>query len=135
MTVSEAIQAVVSGRRLSEEQAADAAGAIMGGLATPSQIAGLLVALRMRGETADEIAGFARAARAAATPVTPRSDGLLDTCGTGGDASGTFNVSTATGFVAAAAGCRVAKHGNRAASSMCGSAAASLSDGCRDTTR
>ncbi len=122
MTVPEAIQAVVAGRRLSEQQASDAASAIMAGQATPSQIAGLLVALRMRGETADEIAGFVRAARAAATPVTPRSDGLLDTCGTGGDGSGTFNISTVTGFVAAAAGCRVAKHGNRSVSSRCGSA-------------
>jgi len=122
MTVPEAIQAVVAGRRLSEQQASDAANAIMAGQATPAQIAGFLVALRMRGETADEIAGFVRAARAAATPVLPRSDGLLDTCGTGGDGSGTFNISTATGFVAAAAGCRVAKHGNRSVSSRCGSA-------------
>src|SRR5437763_14470235 len=93
----------------------------MRGDATPAQIAGFLVALRMKGETADEITGFARTARAMATPI--EVDGaLLDTCGTGGDGLATFNISTLSAIVAAACGARVAKHGNRAASSLCGSA-------------
>src|SRR5258708_11075162 len=93
----------------------------MRGDATPVQIAGFLVALRMKGETVDEIAGFARAARAVAHPIEIEG-ALLDTCGTGGDGLATFNISTLSAIVAAASGAKVAKHGNRAASSMCGSA-------------
>jgi anthranilate phosphoribosyltransferase len=97
---------------------------IMSGGATDAQIAAYLMALRMKGETKDEIAGSARAMRANAHRVVTRFDSadLLDTCGTGGDKSGTFNISTTVAFVAAGAGVRVAKHGNRASSSKCGSA-------------
>ncbi|HKC18223.1 MAG TPA: anthranilate phosphoribosyltransferase [Candidatus Dormibacteraeota bacterium] len=117
----DAIAKLVKRENLSEEQAAAAFEIIIRGDATPSQIAGFLVALRMKGETAEEIAGFARTARAMATPI--EVDGaLLDTCGTGGDGMATFNISTLSAIVAAACGARVAKHGNRAASSLCGSA-------------
>src|SRR5262249_14699121 len=115
-------QAVVHGRTLDEHQAAAVAQSIIAGQATAAQIAGLLVALRMRGETVDEITGFVRAVRAGATTPAISSDDVIDTCGTGGDGCGTFNISTAAAFVAAAAGCRVAKHGNRSVSSRCGSA-------------
>jgi anthranilate phosphoribosyltransferase len=117
----EAIAKLVRCEPLSEDEAASAFEIIMRGDATPVQIAGFLVALRMKGETPDEITGFARTARAVATPI--QVDGaLLDTCGTGGDGLATFNISTLSAIVAAACGARVAKHGNRAASSMCGSA-------------
>jgi len=117
----DAIAKVVRCENLTEEEAASAFEVIMRGDATPSQIAGFMVALRMKGETVDELTGFARTARALATPISV--DGaLLDTCGTGGDGLATFNISTLAGIVAAACGARVAKHGNRAASSMCGSA-------------
>ena len=119
--IREAISAAVAARDLTEEQAAGVMEQIMSGEATPAQLAAFLTALRLKGETVDEIAGMARVMRAKACRVD--CDGaLLDTCGTGGDASGTFNVSTAAAFVAAAAGARVAKHGNRAMSSRCGSA-------------
>jgi anthranilate phosphoribosyltransferase len=95
--------------------------AIMRDEATPSQIAGFIVALRMKGETVEEITGMARTARALATPIAIEGD-LLDVVGTGGDGAGTFNISTLSAVVAAAVGVRVAKHGNRAASSKCGSA-------------
>ncbi len=96
---------------------------IMNGGASDAQIGAYLMALRMKGETIEEITGSARAMRAAASTVPTNVDGdLLDTCGTGGDKSGTFNISTTVAFVAAAAGIPVAKHGNRAASSKCGSA-------------
>jgi anthranilate phosphoribosyltransferase len=119
--VIEAIAKLARCQSLSEDEAAAAFEEIMRGDATPVQIAGLLVALRMKGETVDEIAGFARTARAMATPITVEGD-LLDTCGTGGDGLLTFNISTLAAIVAAACGARVAKHGNRAASSACGSA-------------
>jgi anthranilate phosphoribosyltransferase len=119
--VIEAIAKVVRCENLTEAEAASAFETIIRGDATQVQIAGFLVALRMKGETAEEITGFARTARAMATPI--HVDGaLLDTCGTGGDGLATFNISTLSAIVAAACGARVAKHGNRAASSLCGSA-------------
>jgi anthranilate phosphoribosyltransferase len=122
MTIREAIAALIRRESLSEAEAADAVGEIMEGGATPAQIGAFLVLLRHKGETVDELTGAARAMRAKVTPV--HSDGrvLLDTCGTGGDGARTFNVSTAAGLVAAAAGCTVAKHGNRAISGAVGGA-------------
>ena len=117
----DAIAKLVRCESLTEQEAAAAFEVIMHGDATPSQIAGFLVALRIKGETADEITGFARTVRAMATPIDIEGD-LLDTCGTGGDGLATFNISTLAAIVAAACGARVAKHGNRAASSQCGSA-------------
>src|SRR5437870_4112877 len=120
-SVIEALGKLVKCENLTEEEAASAFEVIMRGDATPSQIAGFMVALRMKGETPEELTGFARTARAVATPI--EVDGaLLDTCGTGGDGLATFNISTLAAIVAAACGARVAKHGNRAASSLCGSA-------------
>ena len=116
-----AIRLVVDGCHLEEERAHGAASRIMAGEATPAQIAALLVALRMKGETLGEIVAFARAMREQARPIRLSRD-AIDTCGTGGDGAGTFNVSTVAAFVAAGAGCHVAKHGNRAVSSRCGSA-------------
>src|SRR3989454_3973028 len=117
----EAIAKLIKCENLTEEEAASAFAVIMRGDATPSQIAGFVIALRIKGETVEELTGFARTARSVATPI--RVDGaLLDTCGTGGDGLATFNISTLAAIVAAACGARVAKHGNRAASSLCGSA-------------
>ncbi|HSS92996.1 MAG TPA: anthranilate phosphoribosyltransferase [Candidatus Dormibacteraeota bacterium] len=117
----ESIARLVRCESLSEAEAAAAFETIMRGDATPVQIAGFMVALRMKGETVEELTGFARAARAFATPIEVDGE-LLDTCGTGGDGLLTFNISTLAAIVAAACGAKVAKHGNRAASSMCGSA-------------
>ncbi len=119
--VQAGIQALVGGRSLTQDEAAAAAEEIMAGDATPAQIAGFLVALRLRGETAEEMAGMAKTMRAKALSV-PVEGQVVDVVGTGGDAMGTFNISTAAAFVAAAAGVRVAKHGNRAASGSVGSA-------------
>jgi len=117
----DAIAKLIKCENLTEQEAASAFEVIMRGDATPSQIAGFVVALRIKGETVEEITGFAKTARAMATPI--QVDGaLLDTCGTGGDGLATFNISTLAAIVAAACGARVAKHGNRAASSLCGSA-------------
>ena len=117
----DAIAKLVRCENLTEDEAAAAFEVIMRGDATPSQIAGFMVALRMKGETPEELTGFARTARAVATPIEVGGD-LLDTCGTGGDGLATFNISTLSAIIAAACGARVAKHGNRAASSLCGSA-------------
>src|SRR3990172_5429334 len=116
--IVEAISKVVERGDLSYEEARSVMGEIMEGRATEAQIASLITALRMKGETIDEIAGFARAMREHAQAVVPRSGELLDTCGTGGDGSGTFNISTTAAFVAAGAGARIAKHGNRSVSSQ-----------------
>ncbi len=105
---------------LTEEEAGAAMATIMDGQATPAQIGALLLGLAVRGETEDEVVGFARTMRAKAVQL--RSQGAVDTCGTGGDGSGTFNISTLASLVVAACGVPVAKHGNRAASSQCGSA-------------
>jgi len=115
---------IIRHENLTAAEAEEAMTIIMTGQATPAQIGGDLVALRMKGETVDEIVGSARAMRAQASRVPYRPDGtpLLDTAGTGGDGAHTFNISTAAAFVIAGAGRRVAKHGNRAASSQCGSA-------------
>ena len=115
------ITGILAGRSLSEETAARAMGEIMEGAATPAQIAGFVVALRAKGETTDEITGLVRAMRSFSQKVDVTAD-VVDTCGTGGDRAGTFNVSTAAALVCAGAGAKVAKHGNRAASSRCGSA-------------
>src|SRR5207302_11398185 len=118
----EAIQSAIEGRHLTRAQAAAAVDAMLDGTAPPTLIAALLIALRVKGETPDEIAGAAQALRARAARVEVSLDRLVDTCGTGGDGAQTFNISTTSAFVAAAAGARVAKLGNRAASSKCGSA-------------
>src|SRR5918911_1840022 len=112
---------VATGARLSESEAETAFDIMMSGNATPSQMGGFLMALRVRGETVEEITGAARTMRAKALKLTA-PPGAIDTCGTGGDASGTFNISTAAALVAAACGVPVAKHGNRALSSRSGSA-------------
>ncbi len=119
-----AIRVVVDGGELSADDATAAMNAIMTGGATGAQIGALITALRMRGETVEEIAGFARAMRRHALRVEIDANGppLVDTCGTGGDAADTFNISTTAAFVIAGAGVRVAKHGNRAVTSRCGSA-------------
>jgi anthranilate phosphoribosyltransferase len=117
-----AIGQLLDGHDLSRDEARAAMDTIMSGEGTPAQIGGFLVALRLKGETADEIAGCAEAMRAHVLPVRPRRDDLVDTAGTGGDGGRTFNISTAAALVAAAAGAGVAKHGNRAVSSASGSA-------------
>jgi anthranilate phosphoribosyltransferase len=131
--ITEAVRALVDRRDLTRIEAAAAMEAIMSGAATNAQIAAFLTALRMKGETVEELIGFAQVMRQKVVRIRTRADEvaaltgtdremLIDTCGTGGDATGTFNVSTATAFVVAGAGLRVAKHGNRSVSSLCGSA-------------
>ena len=120
-TVRAALAAVVDGRTLTIDEARAAMGAVMDGEATPAQLAALLVALRMRGETTDELAGFAGAMRDRVVRVEA-PPGTIDLVGTGGDGSGTFNISTAAALVVAASGVPVAKHGNRAITSRSGSA-------------
>lgn len=120
--IKEAISKVVEGENLTSEEASLVMDEIMKGRATPSQIASFITALRMKGETPEEIAGMARKMREMARNISSEKEGVLDTCGTGGDGLKTFNISTAAAFVAAGAGVPVAKHGNRAVSSECGSA-------------
>jgi anthranilate phosphoribosyltransferase len=117
-----ALAELLEGRHLSRAQAREVMDQIMRGEATQAQIGGFLIAMRLNGETADEIAGCAEAMRAHVLPVRPQRDDLVDTAGTGGDGAGTINISTAAAIVAAAAGAGVAKHGNRAVSSASGSA-------------
>jgi anthranilate phosphoribosyltransferase len=115
------ISTLMRGDSLTEQESSEAMTEIMEGAATPAQIAGFVVALRSKGESVDEIAGMVRTMRSYGEKVDVDGE-LLDTCGTGGDRTGTFNVSTAAAIVCAGAGVKVAKHGNRAASSRCGSA-------------
>ncbi len=133
LDIVDAIKRVVDGQHLGRAEAESVMDGIMTGKTTDAQIAAFLTALRMKCETVEELIGFAKVMRAKAAPVNPRSgvaaslsgtdrEMLVDTCGTGGDATGTFNISTATAFVVAGAGVRVAKHGNRSVSSLCGSA-------------
>ena len=119
--IKEAIETLVFGQSLSVDEAARVMEEIMTGEATPAQFGAFVTALRLKGETVDEIAGLARVMRARAAQVTI-SEPTVDTCGTGGDAFGTFNISTTAAFVVAGAGLKVAKHGNRAMTSKCGSA-------------
>jgi len=119
--LTRAIDAVASGRDLSADEASEVLAVIMAGDASETQIAGLLIALRTKGETVEELAGLARTMRSFATPVTTSRTDLVDTAGTGGGRS-TFNVSTTAALIAAGAGCAVAKHGNRSATSKSGSA-------------
>ena len=120
--LQQALAALSQRESLSEQQTAEVFGAVMRGDATPVQMAALLMGLRVKGETAEEVAGAARALRGAMVAVAAAGDGLVDTCGTGGGRVSTFNISTAAAFVAAGAGARVAKHGNRSFTSRCGSA-------------
>jgi len=122
MDIQSAIRAVSEHRDLSGEEMTSVMRTIMSGEATQAQIGGFLIGLRMKGETVQEIAAAATVMRELATPVDVEAEHLVDTCGTGGDGSSTFNISTASAFVVAGAGARVAKHGNRSASSSSGSA-------------
>jgi anthranilate phosphoribosyltransferase len=118
----ELIEKLLRQEDLTSSEAADAMAAIMRGEAAPAQIAGLLVGLSMKGERPSELVGFARAMRQEAVKLSQAAGEVFDTCGTGGDRSGSFNISTAAAIVLAASGVRVAKHGNRSVSSRCGSA-------------
>ena len=122
MDMQAAIRSVTERRDLPEADMIEVMRLIMTGEATPAQIGGFLIGLRMKGETVDEITAAARVMRELATPVPVSGEHLVDTCGTGGDGASTFNISTASAIVTAAAGARVAKHGNRSVSSSCGSA-------------
>ena len=120
--IAEAIKKLIDRRDLERREMYDVFGYVMDGKATDVQKSAFLVALRMKGETADEITGAAMAMRERVTPLQTNGADVIDTCGTGGDGRGTFNISTVAAIVAAAAGAMVAKHGNRAVSSSCGSA-------------
>lgn len=120
--IDKAIRKVIDGQHLERAEMAEVFGEMMDGRASDVQKSALLVALRMKGETAEEITGAAMAMRERVTPLSVDGDRIVDTCGTGGDGRGTFNVSTVAAIVAAGAGASVAKHGNRAVSSACGSA-------------
>jgi len=120
--IKELISKVVSGQDLSSQEAVEAMNCIMGGDATAAQIAGFITALRMKGETVEEVAGAAASMRRHANYIDAGAQSVVDTCGTGGDGLNTFNISTTSAFVVAGAGIPVAKHGNRAVSSQCGSA-------------
>ena len=120
--IQEAIKKAVEGINLTREEARSAMETIMNGEATDAQISGFLVAMRLKGETVEEIASFTRVMREKATHIDAGTTKVLDTCGTGGDGTHTFNISTVSAFVAAGAGITVAKHGNRSVSSKCGSA-------------
>ena len=120
--LQQAIATLADRRSLGERQTTEVFGAVMRGEATPAQMAALLMGLRVKGETAEEVAGAARALRDAMVRVEANGAHLVDTCGTGGGAVSTFNISTAAAFVAAGAGAVVAKHGNRSFTSKCGSA-------------
>ena len=122
MDIKTAIARVASGASLGEAETEAVMRELMEGRATPAQIGGLLVALHMKGETIEEITGAVRVLRSHATQIEPRSPVVVDTCGTGGDRRGTFNISTAAAFIAAGAGLTVAKHGNRAMSGTVGGA-------------
>jgi anthranilate phosphoribosyltransferase len=122
MNFSGLLEKLMRRENLTVDEAAEGMGAIMSGDATPAQIAALLVGLTMKGERPAEIVGLARKMRANAVQLSGTFDDVFDTCGTGGDRSGTFNISSAAALVAAAAGLRIAKHGNRSVSSQCGSA-------------
>lgn len=122
MDMQSAIKAVTEYKNLSQDEMTEVMNLIMTGQATDSQIGGFLIGLRMKGETVDEVTAAATVMRELSTRVDVQKDNLVDTCGTGGDASGSFNISTASAFVAAAAGAHVAKHGNRSVSSKSGSA-------------
>ncbi|ANY68872.1 anthranilate phosphoribosyltransferase [Paenibacillus sp. BIHB 4019] len=122
ITMQSALTKLIGSEHLSREEARSVMDIIMSGEATPVQIAGVVTALRMKGETKDEITGFAQAMRAHSSHVQTEQEGLLDTCGTGGSGIHKFNISTSSAIIAAAAGIRVAKHGNRAMSGKAGSA-------------
>lgn len=122
MNIKEAIKKVIVKENIDQESAYKVALSIMSGEATDAQIGSLITALRMKGETVDEITGFVKAMRDKVTRINAPKEYLIDTCGTGGDGACTFNISTISALVAAGAGCRVAKHGNRSVSSKCGSA-------------
>jgi anthranilate phosphoribosyltransferase len=122
MDIQQAINTVIEGNHLDTEQMTTVMRTVMSGEATPAQVAGFLVALRMKGEVVEELTAAALVMRELSAKVNVPTDNLVDTCGTGGDSKGTFNVSTAVAFVAAAEGVRVAKHGNRSVSSKSGSA-------------